>query len=142
MARTKNAKNLRNETPVTIPRNYDIYSIEKRVHDLETGGSTPTPAGSNIVVFDKVITTNNYGWWKATDENGTDLDPTKYVLLDVTYIRTNEAEGETSYLSSEWMIDVDYSQYMVRFVTMRDVSTPQNNTQTHKVRVAYMEIPT
>lgn len=141
---TKKTKNTRNVTPVTIPRSYDIYSIEKRVHNLETNGSTPTPtpAGSNIVVFDKVITTNNYGWWKATDENNIDLDPTKYILLNVTYIRTNETEGETSYLSSEWMIDVDYSQYMVRFVTMRDVSTPQNNSQTHKVRVAYMEIPT
>lgn len=102
---TKKTKNAKNVPPVTIPRNYDIYSIEKRVHDLETGGSTPpTPAGNNIVVFDKVVTTNNYGWWKATDENGTDLDPTKYVLLNVIYIRTNEAEGEASYLSVEQMI--------------------------------------
>lgn len=38
MAKTKNSKNLRNETPVTIPRSYDIFSIENRVHDLETNG--------------------------------------------------------------------------------------------------------
>lgn len=139
----KNIKSTKNEVHnIPIPRSYDPYAMEQRIYNLEKNASTPTPGGSNIIVFDKVVTTNNYGWWIATDENGTHLDPTKYALLNVTYIRTNETEGETSYLSSEWMIDVDYSRYMVRFVTMRDASTPQNNSQTHKIRVAYMEIPT
>lgn len=58
MARTKNTKNLRNETPVTIPRNYDIYSIEKRVHDLETGGSTPTPTPTSWDYSTDEVNTN------------------------------------------------------------------------------------
>lgn len=44
------------ETPTKpfINRNYDIYSIEKRVHNLEKAGSTPAPIPTerNIFAFD------------------------------------------------------------------------------------------
>ena len=39
----KNTKNLR-DVQSKILRSYDIYSLEKRIYDLENGGA-PTPAG-------------------------------------------------------------------------------------------------
>lgn len=138
----KNIKSAKNEAHnIPIPRSYDPYAMEQRIYNLEKNAGSPAPTGNNIIIFEKTVTTNNYGWWHATDKNDVVLDPTKYVLLDVTYIRTNESEGEAAYLSCEWMIEANYPYYMVRFVTMRDQSTPQATANTHKVRVTYMAIP-
>ena len=63
---TKKTKNAKNVPPATIPRNYDIYSIEKRVHDLETGGSTPTPTPSSWD-YSTTETNTNQKWIDGTD---------------------------------------------------------------------------
>ncbi len=138
MAKSKNKKTLRDDPTPFISRSFDPYSMEKRIYNLEQGGVGPTPTTTNLITFDATVTTNQYGWWIATDEDGNTLLGTNNVLVNVAYIRTNEAEGETSYLSTEFMLNTD-DTYMVRFVTMRDQSVPQNNSQTHKVRVTYMK---
>lgn len=46
MAKSKNKKTLRDDPTPIISRSYDIYSMEKRIYDLEVGGVTPpTPTG-------------------------------------------------------------------------------------------------
>lgn len=137
---TKKTKNAKNVPTATIPRNYDIYSIEKRLHDLETGGSTPTPPtpATDIKTFEKTITTSSSGWWAVTDEDDNLLNSETDTILDITFIHTTEAEGETAYLSCEWYIYND-NKYYLRFVTMRDQSTPQSTSQTHKVQVTYIK---
>ena len=138
----KNNKSAKNEAHnIPIPRSYDPYAMEQRIYNLEkNAGSTPTPASSNLVTYETTITTTNSGWWIATDENNTALNNSTDVLINVAYMRTNEAEGEAAYLSAEFMLNVD-GTYAVRFVTMRDQSVPQNSSQTHKIQVTYMKKP-
>lgn len=130
-------KILRNDVTPKILRNYDLYSIEKRIYNLEQGGGAgPTPTPSNLITFDKTITTSSSGWWAVSDEDDNLLNAENDIVLDITFIHTNEAEGETAYLSCEWYIYND-NKYYLRFVTMRDQSVPQSSSQTHKVRVTY-----
>lgn len=139
MAKSKNKKTLRDDPTPFISRSYDPYSMEKRIYNLEQGGGVgPTPTPTNIITFEKTITTTSSGWWIATDENNNALNNSTDVLLNVTYMRTNEAEGEAAYLSSEFMLNAD-GTYAIRFVTMRDQSVPQNSSQTHKIQVTYMK---
>lgn len=138
MAKAKNKKTLRDVPTPFISRSYDPYSLEKRIYNLEQGGGvSPTPT-TNLITFDKTITTSNSGWWPVTDEEGNVLNSDTDIVLDITFIHTNEAEGETAYLSCEWYIYND-NKYYLRFITMRDQSIPQNSSQTHKVRVTYMK---
>lgn len=139
MAKSKNKKTLRDDPTPFISRSYDPYSMEKRIYNLEQGGGVgPTPTPSNLITFDKTITTSSSGWWPVTDENDNPLNAENDIVLDITFIHTTEAEGETAYLSCEWYIYND-NKYYLRFVTMRDQSVPQSSSQTHKVRVTYMK---
>ena len=53
-------KNLHNDVTPKILRNYDIYSMEKRIYDLEQGGGgTPTPSSWD---YSTTETNTNQKW--------------------------------------------------------------------------------
>lgn len=131
-------KILRNEDTPKIIRNFDPYSMEQRIYNLEQGGSGPTPSIS-LENYSKTVTTTGSGWWVVQDKDGVDLDPTKHVLVSIFYEKTNEGEANADYVTCETLIL--NGKFYMRFVTMLQTSGPVQTSATHKVHVTYYNIP-
>ena len=97
-------------------------------------------SGSEIITYEKTITTNSHGWWVVKDKNGNVLDPDEYDLINVIAKIDNNAQGSWNAYGFTWFInkeqgDTDY-KYLGSIYDINNWGRP-DYSGTYTVVVSY-----
>lgn len=112
---------------------------------IDGNGVLSAQTGGSITVYEKEITTSQYGWWIIEDEEGNKLNADEYIVLSVNFVRrSSDGENSNSYLDCAWQIDtatspVSYPTYAMTFCRTNDGSVYVRESMTKKVRVVYVK---
>ena len=120
----------------------DFSTYATAIGNIEGGGGSG--GSTELITYEKEITTSQYGWWYVEDKDGSLLNAEDYILLGVEFVRrSSDGENNDAYLGCAYQIDsvltpADYPTYAMTFYRINEGNVFVRSSMTKKVSVTYI----